>query len=100
MRVPSSNVWPLLVVRLLSVIAYLSYALSMGSGVDRAKGPRVGRRRRMFRILRLFFRLVLDFLFQYARACVVGSPYDFFQDHVRNRKRAIRIRDTALQMGG
>jgi predicted unusual protein kinase regulating ubiquinone biosynthesis (AarF/ABC1/UbiB family) len=63
-------------------------------------GPRVHKRRRAFRILWLFFSLVLDFLFQYARARARGRSYDFFQDSNRNRARAARIRDEALRMGG
>lgn len=62
--------------------------------------PRVHKRRRAFRILRLFFSLVLDFLFQYARARLRGRTYDFFDDSERNRVRAIRIRQEALQLGG
>jgi predicted unusual protein kinase regulating ubiquinone biosynthesis (AarF/ABC1/UbiB family) len=61
---------------------------------------RVHKRRRAFRILRLFFSLVLDFLFQYARARLSGRTYDFFEDSKRNRARAIRIRKEALQLGG
>lgn len=61
---------------------------------------RPGSRRRTFRILRLFFSLVLSFLIQYARARVAGRSYDFFEDSRRNRQRAIRLRTTALEMGG
>lgn len=64
------------------------------------KPPTIHRRRRVFTILRLFFGLVADFLFQYARARIAGRPYDFFQDSQHNRKRATRIRETALSMGG
>jgi predicted unusual protein kinase regulating ubiquinone biosynthesis (AarF/ABC1/UbiB family) len=62
--------------------------------------PTTSRRRRSFRILRLFFSLVLSFLFQYVRARLAGRTYDFFQDSEHNRERAIRIRTTALEMGG
>ena len=62
--------------------------------------PTIGRRRRVFKILRLFFGLVSSFLFQYARARVAGRSYDFFLDSQHNRARAIRIRETALEMGG
>lgn len=62
--------------------------------------PKVNRRRRSFKILRLFFGLVSSFFFQYLRARLTGSHYDFFQDSAHNRRRAIRIRTTALEMGG
>jgi predicted unusual protein kinase regulating ubiquinone biosynthesis (AarF/ABC1/UbiB family) len=62
--------------------------------------PKPGRRRRIFKILRLFFGLVLDFLFQYARHRIFGRSYGFFDDPGHNRARAIRIRETALAMGG
>jgi predicted unusual protein kinase regulating ubiquinone biosynthesis (AarF/ABC1/UbiB family) len=61
---------------------------------------RPGRRRRTFRILRLFFSLVFSFLIQYARARLAGRTYDFFEDSERNRRRAIKFRKTALEMGG
>jgi predicted unusual protein kinase regulating ubiquinone biosynthesis (AarF/ABC1/UbiB family) len=61
---------------------------------------RVHKRRRAFRILRLFFSLVLDFLFQYARARLRGRSYEFFEDSKRNRARAVRIREEALHLGG
>jgi predicted unusual protein kinase regulating ubiquinone biosynthesis (AarF/ABC1/UbiB family) len=61
---------------------------------------RVSTRRRGFKILRLFFGLVFSFFFQYLRARLSGRSYDFFQDSTRNRKRAIRIRNAALDMGG
>lgn len=59
-----------------------------------------GRWRRGFKILRLFTRLLLSFLLQYLTARFSGRSYDFFEDSQRNRKRAIRIRTTALEMGG
>lgn len=59
-----------------------------------------GRRRRVYRILRLFFGLVFSFSFEFFVARVSGRSYDFFQDSTRNRKRAIKIRTTALEMGG
>lgn len=62
--------------------------------------PTIHKRRRAFRILRLFFSLVFDFLFQYARARLKGRSYDFFEDSRRNRARAIRIRKEALHLGG
>src|SRR5436305_4486680 len=62
--------------------------------------PVVRARRRNARILRLFFSLVADFFFQYGRARLLGRSYDFFEDEQRNRKRAIRIRNAALEMGG
>src|SRR5437588_9766309 len=60
----------------------------------------VSRRRRGFKILRLFFGLVLSFVLQYARARLTGRSYDFFGDSSHNRKRARKIRDAALEMGG
>lgn len=62
--------------------------------------PTTSRRRRSYQILRLFFSLVLSFLFQYVRARLAGRSYDFLQDSVHNRRRAIKIRTTALAMGG
>lgn len=62
--------------------------------------PVVGRRRRTFRILRLFFSFVVDYTIQYARARALGRSYDFFQDERHNRQRAIRLRRAALDMGG
>jgi predicted unusual protein kinase regulating ubiquinone biosynthesis (AarF/ABC1/UbiB family) len=41
-----------------------------------------------------------SFFFQYARARLSGRRYDFFADSERNRRRAIRLRTTALEMGG
>jgi predicted unusual protein kinase regulating ubiquinone biosynthesis (AarF/ABC1/UbiB family) len=61
---------------------------------------KINARRRNIKILRLFFGLVFDFLRQYARARLSGHAYNFFSDAQRNRKRAIRIRETALEMGG
>jgi predicted unusual protein kinase regulating ubiquinone biosynthesis (AarF/ABC1/UbiB family) len=60
----------------------------------------VNRRKRFWRILRLFFRLLLSFLTAYLGARLVGHSYDFFEDHERNRVRARLIRDAALEMGG
>src|SRR5947209_1476619 len=60
----------------------------------------VSTRRRASRILRLFFRFVLDFSFKYLRARLSGRSYDFFEDHEANRRRAIKIRKAALEMGG
>jgi predicted unusual protein kinase regulating ubiquinone biosynthesis (AarF/ABC1/UbiB family) len=62
--------------------------------------PITGRRRRSFKILRLFFSLVFGFLFEYALSRLGGRPHDFFSDSDRNRHRARRIRTTALEMGG
>ena len=62
--------------------------------------PTTGRRRRSYRILRLFFSLVLSFLVQYLRARLSGHSYDFFADSRHNRRRAIKIRSNALEMGG
>lgn len=62
--------------------------------------PNVHKRRRAFRILWLFFSLVFDFLFQYARARLRGRTYNFFEDSKRNRARAIRIRREAIRLGG
>src|SRR5579862_3864213 len=59
-----------------------------------------GRRRRSFKILRLFFSLVLGYFFLWLRARLLGRSYDFFEDEARNRKRAVKIRTAALQMGG
>jgi predicted unusual protein kinase regulating ubiquinone biosynthesis (AarF/ABC1/UbiB family) len=63
-------------------------------------GPTSSRRRRSYQILRLFFSLVLSFFFQYLRARLGGHSYDFFEDAEHNRERAIKIRTTALEMGG
>jgi predicted unusual protein kinase regulating ubiquinone biosynthesis (AarF/ABC1/UbiB family) len=60
----------------------------------------MGRRRRSYKILRLFFSLVLSFFVEYVLARLGGRPYDFFSDSDRNRSRARRIRTTALEMGG
>jgi predicted unusual protein kinase regulating ubiquinone biosynthesis (AarF/ABC1/UbiB family) len=62
--------------------------------------PTTSRRRRGYRILRLFFSLVLSFLYQYGRARLQGRTYDFFEDPKNNRKRAIKLRTEALAMGG
>lgn len=62
--------------------------------------PSVNRRRRSFKILRLFFGFVISFTAEYVGARLTGQHYDFFRDSERNRKRAIRLRDTALEMGG
>lgn len=59
-----------------------------------------GRRRRSFKILRLFFWLVSGFFVQWFAARLVGRTYDFFGDEDRNRRRAIAIRTAALDMGG
>lgn len=60
----------------------------------------ISARGRSYRILRLFFGLVLDFFLQYLRARLTGRSYNFFADVERNRRRAVRIRTTALEMGG
>lgn len=60
----------------------------------------VNARRRGFKVLHLFFSLVVSFALQYLRARLAGHAYNFFEDSVHNRRRAIRIRNTALQMGG
>jgi predicted unusual protein kinase regulating ubiquinone biosynthesis (AarF/ABC1/UbiB family) len=62
--------------------------------------PITGRRRRSFKILRLFFGLVVGFALQWVGARLVGRQYDFFEDEARNRRRAVRIRRAALEMGG
>ena len=62
--------------------------------------PTTSRRRRGYRILRLFFSLVVSFLYQYVRARLEGRTYDFFEDADNNRKRAIKLRTEALAMGG
>lgn len=62
--------------------------------------PSTGRRRRSFKILRLFFSLVSGFFLEYLLARLGGRPYDFFSDAERNRARARKIRSTALEMGG
>ena len=59
-----------------------------------------GRRRRSFKILRLFFSFVLSFFLEYVLSRLGGRSYDFFADSDRNRERAIRIRTTALELGG
>ncbi|MGH2441662.1 MAG: ABC1 kinase family protein, partial [Chloroflexota bacterium] len=58
------------------------------------------RRLREFTILRLFFRLVLSFFFQYVQARLTARTYDFFEDSKRNRERAIKIREASLALGG
>lgn len=63
-------------------------------------GVATGRRRRSYKILRLFFSLVVSFLLQYLRARVAGRRYDFFEDSQHNRERAIRLRNAGLEMGG
>ncbi|HZU13135.1 MAG TPA: AarF/ABC1/UbiB kinase family protein [Chloroflexota bacterium] len=60
----------------------------------------VNPRRRTRRILRLFFSLFFGFFLQYARARLTGRRYDFFEDEAANRKRAIKLRKAALEMGG
>lgn len=62
--------------------------------------PIEGRRRRNFKVLRLFFGLVFSFSVQYLRARLTGRSYNFSADAERNRRRAIRIRTAALEMGG
>jgi predicted unusual protein kinase regulating ubiquinone biosynthesis (AarF/ABC1/UbiB family) len=64
-----------------------------------ARAP-VSGKRRGFRFLRLFFSLVLSFFIQYVRARLSGRSYNFFEDAARNRQRAIKIREFALQLGG
>jgi predicted unusual protein kinase regulating ubiquinone biosynthesis (AarF/ABC1/UbiB family) len=60
----------------------------------------VNRRRRIIKILWLFFGLVSSFFLQYLRARLTGRSYDFFADKEHNRRRAIRLRTAALDMGG
>ena len=60
----------------------------------------VSRRRRSWKILRLFFGLLLSFYRQYLYARIRGRRPDLFADPKLNRARAIRIREAALQMGG
>jgi predicted unusual protein kinase regulating ubiquinone biosynthesis (AarF/ABC1/UbiB family) len=60
----------------------------------------IGRRRREVRILTLFYSFFLGFLVEYVWARLTGRQYDFFADVERNRKRAIKLRSTALEMGG
>ncbi len=62
--------------------------------------PIIDRRSRNWKILRLFFGLLLSLLLQYVRTRITGRTYNFFQDAQRNRQRAIRIRTVALEMGG
>jgi len=62
--------------------------------------PIIDRRSRNWKILRLFFGLLLSLLLQYVRTRITGRTYKFFQDAQRNRQRAIRIRTVALEMGG
>lgn len=57
-------------------------------------------RKRNARILRLFFSLFLGFLLQYLKARLTFHSYDFFADARRNRQRAIKIRNAAVEMGG
>lgn len=62
--------------------------------------PTTNLRQRNLQILRLFFGLLADYLFQYLKARLTLQSYDFFADELRNRARAVRIRQVALQMGG
>ena len=62
--------------------------------------PIIDRRSRNWKILRLFFGLLLSLLLQYVRTRITGRSYSFFQDAQRNRQRAIRFRSVALEMGG
>ena len=62
--------------------------------------PVTGRRRRGFKILSLFFELVSGFFVRWLGARLVGRSYDFFGDEEHNRRRAIKIRKAALEMGG
>jgi predicted unusual protein kinase regulating ubiquinone biosynthesis (AarF/ABC1/UbiB family) len=57
-------------------------------------------RRRRIKTLRLFFGLLVSFFLQYARARLTGRRYNFFADADHNRRRAIRLRTAALEMGG
>lgn len=41
-----------------------------------------------------------SFLWSYGRARILGTPYDFYLDHEKNRKRARWIHATATDMGG
>ena len=62
--------------------------------------PMFSPRRRRVRTLRLFFELLLSFFLQYARARIRGRRYNFLADADHNRRRAIRLRTAALEMGG
>jgi predicted unusual protein kinase regulating ubiquinone biosynthesis (AarF/ABC1/UbiB family) len=68
--------------------------------VHTVANPPLSPTRRRIKTLRLFFGLLSSFLFQYVRARLAGHRYNFFADSERNRERAIRIRTTALEMGG
>jgi predicted unusual protein kinase regulating ubiquinone biosynthesis (AarF/ABC1/UbiB family) len=72
----------------------------MGSLVPTMIAPSVNRRKRIYKILRLFFSLVASFFLQYLRARLAGHSYDFFVDSEHNRRRAIQLRNAALDMGG
>ena len=69
-------------------------------GGENIATPTTSRRRRGYRILRLFFSLVVSFLYQYVRARLEERTYDFFEDAENNRKRAVKLRTEALEMGG
>lgn len=60
----------------------------------------VSRRSRSWKILRLFFGLLFSFYRQYLFARIRGRRPDPFADPKLNRARAIRIRESALEMGG
>ncbi len=62
--------------------------------------PPVNRRRRFLKVVLLFTRLMTSFLWSYGRARLTGTPYDFYLDHEKNRKRARWIHATAADMGG
>ncbi len=64
-----------------------------------ARNP-VNPRKRVYKVLRLFFSLVLSFLLQYLRARLSGRSYNFFADTTHNRRRAARIRNAAIEQGG
>jgi len=61
---------------------------------------KVNRRQRFWRITWLFVSLMLDFWWSVRLAGLRGQSYDLRADSRRNRRRAIRFREVAVEMGG
>jgi len=61
---------------------------------------KVNRRQRFWRITWLFVSLMLDFWWSVRLASLRGQSYDLRADSRRNRRRAIRFREVAVEMGG
>ncbi len=60
----------------------------------------VNHRERFVRITWLFVSLMADFWLSVRLARLRGRTYDLRADSRRNRRRAIRFREVALEMGG